>query len=198
MSGSLEVIMGSMFSGKTEELVRRVRRAVFAKQKVTVFKPDMDNRYSETDITSHCGSSYACIPVADHPEIIRHVTERKPDLVGIDEAQFFSPNLVYTLTRLVDDMGKRVVVAGLDTDFMGQPFPTMIPVVFEADDLTKLRAVCVQCGAEASRNQRIMDGMEQVHGDLFMVGGEESYEARCRSCFVRPLSRQSDKLEIEA
>ena len=174
-SGWIEVICGSMFSGKTEELIRRIRRAEIAKMNTIIFKPKIDNRYSSNHIVSHNQSKMESILVEDINEILENSTEM--DVIGIDEAQFFSNELIPVCKKLAKD-NKRVVVAGLDTDFKGIPFGPMPALMCESDFLDKLRAICVKCGNPASFSQRITKDSKQV-----LIGETDVYEARCRNCF---------------
>ncbi|MBT3737591.1 MAG: thymidine kinase [Candidatus Marinimicrobia bacterium] len=174
-SGWIEVICGSMFSGKTEELIRRIRRAEIAKMNTIIFKPNIDNRYSSNHIVSHNQSKMESILVEDINEILENSTEM--DVIGIDEAQFFSNELIPVCKKLAKD-NKRVVVAGLDTDFKGIPFGPMPALMCESDFLDKLRAICVKCGNPASFSQRITKDSNQV-----LIGETDVYEARCRNCF---------------
>lgn len=178
-SGWTEVICGSMFSGKTEELIRRVRRAQIAKQKVQVFKPVMDNRYAVEKITSHSGLHVEAIPVADAGTILDQVA---PDttVVAIDEVQFFDWHIA-GVVNLLADRGLRVIVSGLDMDFRGEPFGPMPLLMAEAEQVDKLQAICVVCGRAASRTQRLIDGRPASYDDpVILVGASEVYEARCR------------------
>ena len=174
-SGWVEVICGSMFSGKTEELIRRIRRAEIAKMKTIIFKPNIDNRYSSNHIVSHNQSKMESVIINDVDEIID--LSKEIDVVGIDEAQFFSNDLVSVSKKLARD-NKRVLVAGLDTDFRGKPFGPMPALMCESDYLDKLRAICVKCGNPASFSQRLINDSEQV-----LIGETDIYEARCRNCF---------------
>ena len=174
-SGWIEVICGSMFSGKTEELIRRIRRAEIAKMNTIIFKPNIDNRYSSNHIVSHNQSKMESILVEDINEILENSTEM--DVIGIDEAQFFSNELIPVCKKLAKD-NKRVVVAGLDTDFKGIPFGPMPALMCESDFLDKLRAICVKCGNPASFSQRITKDSKQV-----LIGETDVYEARCSNCF---------------
>lgn len=174
-SGWIEVICGSMFSGKTEELIRRIRRAEIAKMNTIIFKPNIDNRYSSNHIVSHNQSKMESILVEDINEILENSAEM--DVIGIDEAQFFSNELIPVCKKLAKD-NKRVVVAGLDTDFKGIPFGPMPALMCESDFLDKLRAICVKCGNPASFSQRITKDSKQV-----LIGETDVYEARCRNCF---------------
>lgn len=179
-SGRIEVICGSMFCGKTEELIRRVRRAIIAKQKVKVFKPSIDDRYGIQNITSHTGQSVEAISVSAASEILE-IANGDTTVVAIDEAQFFDDGITEVVQELVDSFGNRVIVAGLDLDFRGEPFGAMPQLLAIAEDVTKLHAICVSCGKEASRTQRLVNG-EPAHYDdpIILVGAQESYEARCR------------------
>lgn len=178
-SGWLEVICGSMFSGKSEELIRRVRRATFAKQEVKVFKPTIDNRYSEEAVVSHNGNSVIAIPVSSPQEIFEHIS-KKTDVIAIDEVQFFSDDIIEVVQTLAD-RGYRVIVAGLDQDFCGEPFGPVPTLMAIAESVTKLQAVCTVCGSPASRTQRLIDGVPASYYDpVILVGASESYEPRCR------------------
>lgn len=171
-TGHIEVICGSMFSGKTEELIRRIRRAQIAKQRVKVFKPKLDNRYSEFEIVSHNDTSFPSEIIEDATEILDKCFDA--EVIGIDEAQFFDDNLVEICQNLAD-AGKRVIVAGLDQDYRAKPFEPMPKLLAVAEYITKTLAVCVICGAPANRTHRITDEQEQV-----LVGASNHYEARCR------------------
>jgi thymidine kinase len=180
-SGWLEVITGPMYCGKSEELIRRLRRVKIAKQKVKVFKPVLDNRYSKKDVVSHSGNSIEAVPV-DHPEEILERIDDTVDVVGIDEAQFFHEDLVGICEDLAD-RGIRVIMAGLDRDFRNQPFGPMPELMARAEYVDKLHAICIQCGEPASRTQRLIDGEPAAADDpVILVGASEVYEARCRSC----------------
>jgi thymidine kinase len=177
--GSIEVICGSMFSGKTDELIRRLVRATIAKQKVQVFKPAIDVRYAVEKVTSHAGSDYDAIPVQKATEI-REKIEPDTTVVGIDEAQFFDPEVVPIAEELAT-RGIRVLVAGLDTDFRGEPFGPMPVLMSMAEHVDKLHAICMVCGDEASRTQRLVNGRPaRVDDPVVIVGASEMYEARCR------------------
>jgi len=178
--GSIEVICGSMFSGKSEELIRRLRRAQIAKQRVQIFKPRLDNRFSEDHIVSHSDMKMKSERVTGATEILSQL-EVETQVVGIDEAQFFDLDLVAVCNRMAD-MGKRVIVAGLDQDFRAKPFDPMPQLLAVAEYITKTLAICVRCGAPANRTQRLDSSSERL-----MIGGNGSYEARCRSCFELPL-----------
>ncbi|MCL6617950.1 MAG: thymidine kinase [Anoxybacillus ayderensis] len=178
-SGWLEVICGSMFSGKSEELIRRVRRAQFAKQEVKVFKPAIDNRYSEEAVVSHNGTSVIAIPVSGASDIRKHLTTHT-DVVAIDEVQFFDEHVVDVVQQLADE-GYRVIVAGLDQDFRGEPFGPVPTLMAIAESVTKLQAVCTVCGSPASRTQRLINGRPaSYHDPVILIGASESYEPRCR------------------
>ncbi|MFL6559704.1 MAG: thymidine kinase, partial [Bacillus sp. (in: firmicutes)] len=173
-SGWLEVICGSMFSGKSEELIRRVRRAQFAKQKIAVFKPKIDNRYSEQSVVSHNGSSFHAKPIVHSIEILHHV-EADMDIIAIDEVQFFDEGIVRVVQQLADS-GHRVVCAGLDMDFRGEPFGQMPALMAIAESVTKLQAVCSVCGSPSSRTQRLIDGRPaSYHDPVILVGASEAY-----------------------
>jgi thymidine kinase len=183
--GWVEVICGSMFSGKTEELIRRVKRAEIARQKVQVFKPAIDNRYHVDKVTSHSGAMLAAVVVDSAAEIAKRLA---PDtaVVAIDEAQFFDVEIA-PLCRRLADRGLRVIVAGLDMDFRGEPFGAMPLLMAQAEVVDKLQAICVRCGAPASRTQRLIDGRPASYNDpVIMVGAAEVYEARCRRCHEVP------------
>ncbi len=175
--GCIEVVCGSMFSGKTEELLRRVKRARLARQRVQLFKPRVDNRYDAVKVVSHEGANADALPVGSAEELERCVTNDSA-VVGIDEVQFFDAPIVEVVERLAN-RGMRVIVAGLDQDYRGVPFGPMPALMAIAEYVTKLHAVCAACGGEASRSQRLVAS----EGQLF-VGGAAAYEARCRRCFV--------------
>ncbi len=177
--GSLEVICGSMFCGKTEELIRRLRRARIAKQQVQAFKPGIDNRYDEAKVTSHSGLDVDAIPVNRSAEILERLDPRTT-VVGVDEAQFFDDGIVDVVEQLAE-RGLRVIVTGLDTDFRGEPFGKMPVLMARAEKVDKLRAICMICGEEASRTQRLVNGKPARYDDpIVVVGAQEMYEARCR------------------
>ncbi|HLF26066.1 MAG TPA: thymidine kinase [Anaerolineae bacterium] len=178
-SGGIEVVCGSMFSGKTEELIRRVRRAKIARQKVQVFKPILDTRYATEKVTSHNGLDTEAVPV-DSAQALLSLLEPDTAIVAIDEVQFFGREVV-SACRALAERGLRVIVAGLDMDFRGEPFGPMPLLMAEAEQVEKLQAICVVCGAPASRTQRLIDGRPAAYHDpVILVGGSESYEARCR------------------
>lgn len=177
--GWIEVICGSMFSGKSEELIRRLRRAQIARQRVQIFKPRLDARYSEDHIVSHSEMKIKSQLVLRAAEIIDAV-EGRTQVIGIDEGQFFDLELVLVCNKLAD-MGKRVIVAGLDQDFRGRPFDPMPQLLSIAEYITKTLAICVRCGAPANRTQRLVESPDRL-----LVGAGETYEARCRLCFEPP------------
>ena len=184
-SGWIEVICGSMFSGKTEELIRRVRRAQIARQNVQVFKPAIDVRYAVDKISSHNGMVFKAEVVERAEEILERV-EPDTQVVAIDEVQFFDWGIADVVDTLAN-RGIRVICAGLDLDFRGEPFGPMPLLMAKAERVDKLHAICVVCGNEASRTQRIIDGQPARYDDpVIMVGAEEVYEARCRACHEVP------------
>jgi thymidine kinase len=189
--GWVEVIVGPMFSGKSEELIRRLRRAEIARQRVQIFKPVIDQRYSTNEIVSHSGLGIPSDLVQTAPDILQKV-EPRTEVVGIDEAQFLGEGLVEVCTHLAD-MGKRVIVAGLDTDFMGRPFDPMPRLLAVAEEITKLLAICVRCGNPAVHTQRLVASEE-----LIVVGAGGMYEARCRRCFEPQLATQKAEEEPKA
>lgn len=178
-TGWIEVICGCMFSGKTEELIRRMRRAEIAKQKVAIFKPRIDTRYSAEHIVSHSEQALVSQVVEDASEILRKAGDAQ--VIGIDEGQFFKANIVDVCEKLAND-GKRVIVAGLDQDYRGKPFEPIPQLLAVAEYITKTLAICVVCGNPADRTQR----KTQQH-DRVLVGAKDIYEARCRNCFEPPL-----------
>lgn len=186
--GSLEVIAGPMFSGKTDELIRRLRRARIARQKVQVFFPALDSRYSGYEygkVTSHAGTEFDAAPVRSTGEILRSV-EEQTGVVGIDEAQFFDDEILSVARRLVES-GVRVIVTGLDTDFRGEPFGPIPQLMAQAERLDKLQAICMVCGEPASRTQRLRNGKPAaIHDPVVVVGGGGIYEARCRAHHTVP------------
>ncbi len=177
-TGWIEVVCGCMFSGKTEELIRRSRRAEIAKQKVAIFKPRIDNRYSAQHIVSHSEQSRTSVVVNDASEILE--LSKEAQVVGIDEGQFFKSNLVEVCETLANQ-GKRVIVAGLDQDYRGKPFEPMPQLLAVAEYITKTLAICVVCGNPADRTQR-----KTHQADRVLVGAKDIYEARCRHCFEPP------------
>lgn len=181
--GRIELICGSMFSGKTEELIRLLRRAVIAKQQVQVFKPAIDDRFHVEKVTSHVGRVFEARPVSSAAEIHVHLAP-ETTVVAIDEVQFFDPAVVEICEQLAEQ-GKRVICAGLDMDFRGVPFGPMPDLLARAEHVTKLHAICVICGEEASRTQRLVEGEPVAYDDpVVMVGASEAYEARCRQCHI--------------
>jgi thymidine kinase len=174
-TGWIEVICGSMFSGKTEELIKRIRRAEYARQKIMVFKPIIDNRYDHENIVSHSQMQAPSIPISDASEIYEHLTE-DVQIVAVDEAQFFDESLIGICNDLAD-RGIRVIVAGLDQDYKGNPFGCMPQLLAIAEYVTKNLAICLKCGNPANRTQRTIHSSEQI-----LVGSTDSYEARCRNC----------------
>jgi thymidine kinase len=177
-TGWIEVIVGCMFSGKTEELIRRIRRAQIARQRVAIFKPQVDTRFSADHIVSHSDVKLQSRAVATAEEILDLAGPAR--VVGIDEGQFFDASLVSVAERLANE-GRRVIIAGLDQDFRGRPFEPMPQLLAVAEYITKTLAICVLCGNPADRTQRIAPSDERV-----FVGAKEAYEARCRRCFVPP------------
>lgn len=196
--GGIEVICGPMFSGKTEELIRRLRLARIAKQRIQIFKPVIDDRYDTEYITSHIDQKFLCTPVKTAMDILERLAD-STRVVGIDEAQFFRGDLLELCEKLAN-RGLRVIVAGLDQDYLGKPFGPMPQLLAIADDLLKLKAVCMVCGGEATKSQRLTREAAQV-----VVGAGEQYEARCRACFDPDLSLEKSlpkktvtKLKVEA
>jgi len=193
--GWIEVVCGVMFSGKSEELIRRVRRALIAKRRVQVFKSHLDERYSGLyHVSSHDGRTVEAVPV-DSPEQISRALLPDTQVVAIDEAQFLPIGIVELATALAAS-GRRVILAGTDTDFRGEPFGPMPQLLAVAEQVDKLHAICVLCGNPASRNQRLIDGRPaRYDSPTIMVGGDESYEARCRSCHSVP-RRDEDQVRL--
>lgn len=184
-TGRVEVICGSMFCGKTEELIRRVRRAAIAKQAVQVFKPTLDNRYHVQNVTSHDGQNFEAQTITEPSEILNQL---KPEttVIAIDEVQFFSNDIVGIVETLADK-GLRIILAGLDMDFRGEPFGPMPRLLCGAEEVTKLHAICLICGEPASRTQRLVNGEPAHFNDpIIMVGAQETYEARCREHHIVP------------
>jgi thymidine kinase len=178
--GSVEVICGSMFCGKTDELIRRLRRATIARQHVQVFKPAIDVRYAVEKVTSHAGSDYAAIPVEKAADI-RQRLDKEATVVAIDEAQFFDDEIIQVVEELAAKK-IRVIVAGLDTDFRGEPFGPMPVLMARAEHVDKIQAICMVCGEPASRTQRLVNGKPARYDDpVVIVGAAEMYEARCRT-----------------
>ncbi len=186
--GRIEVICGSMFSGKSEELIRRIRRAEIARQKTQVFKPSLDDRYGVATVNSHDGRATDAHAI-DSPQAILETLQEGTTVVGIDEGQFFDHSLI-DVCRVLASRDIRVIVAGLDLDFRGEPFGPMPDLIAQAEHVDKLHAICVVCGEEASRSQRLINGRPASYDDpIIQVGAQESYEARCRHCHEVP-SRQ--------
>jgi thymidine kinase len=188
--GWIEVITGSMFSGKSEELIRRLRRAQIARQRVQIFKPAFDNRFASSDIVSHSEMRIQGVNVGSSAELLRLVNE-DTEVVGIDEAQFFDKDLPAACTQLAGS-GKRVVVAGLDTDYLGRPFEPMPVMMAIAEYVTKTHAICMVCGNPASHTQRLV-----VSDERLLLGATGTYEARCRRCFDPTLASVARELESE-
>jgi len=188
--GWVEVICGGMFSGKTEELIRRVRRAQIAKQRVQVFKPCLDDRYMAEKVTSHDGDHFEAIVVDDVADLEAQIAPDS-DVIAIDEVQFFDWRIADLVNELAES-GKRVILAGLDMDFRGEPFGPMPLLMAQAEMVDKLSAICVVCGGPASRTQRLIDGQPASYDDpVILVGASEVYEARCRHCHrVGPRRRE--------
>jgi thymidine kinase len=184
-AGWIEVVTGPMFSGKSEELIRLLRRAAIARQRVEVFKPALDNRFSPRDVVSHSQWRIPCEVVERAEEILSRVDPRT-EVVGIDEAQFFDSGIVEIINQLAD-LGKRVIVAGLDRDFLGRPFEPMPHIMAVAEEITKTVAICMQCGNPAYYTQRLIASDEQI-----VVGGAGAYEARCRRCFEPHLHQTAE------
>ncbi len=198
-AGAIEVICGPMFSGKTEELIRRLRRAQIARQRVLVYKPAIDDRYHATEVVSHSSQRIPSQPVKDIAHMREHLRQvGVPEVLGIDEAQFFGEDLT-ELCETLADRGVRVVVAGLDVDYLAQPFGPIPPLLAIAESITKQSAVCMVCGSPASRSQRVNrqlglfagreagDAEAEPSRDTVLVGAQDSYEARCRRCFVKDI-----------
>jgi thymidine kinase len=201
--GRLEVICGSMFSGKTEELIRLLRLSQYAKKEVAIFKHSLDKRRTIEYISSHNGGKLSAIATDSH-ELVGQFITNKTEVIGIDEVQFFSPEIIDVILELVND-GKRVIVAGLDLDFRGIPFSHMPTLMAIADSVTKFKAICMVCGKEAHFSQRIINGKPANFDDpIIMIGAEECYEARCRDCFcidrqasLTALARKFDRQQKE-
>ncbi len=179
--GWIEVVCGPMFSGKSEELIRRLRRAEIARQRVQIFKPVIDQRYSSDHIVSHDDSRIPSVGVNSAAEVEAHL-DLRTEVIGIDEAQFLGEAIIPLVVRLAD-MGKRVLIAGLDTDYLGRPFHPMPELLAVADEITKALAICMQCGNPAKHTQRLI-----ANEDLIVVGAAGMYEARCRRCFEPDLA----------
>lgn len=186
--GWIEVIVGPMFSGKSEELIRRLRRAEIARQRVQIFKPALDDRYATNGIVSHSGLEIRSDLVKTGADILQQV-EPRTEVIGIDEAQFLGDTVVDAAMKLAG-MGKRVIMAGLDTDFLGRPFEPMPRLLAVAEEITKLLAICVRCGNPAVHTQRLVASEE-----LIVVGAGGMYEARCRRCFEPQLAHEKSEAE---
>jgi len=187
--GWIEVITGSMFSGKSEELIRRLRRAEIARQNVQIFKPKFDSRYADDQIVSHSEMRIQSVNVSSSAELLRCV-ERDTEVVGIDEAQFFDAELPAVCNRMAG-MGKRVIVAGLDLDYLGRPFEPMPNLLAVAEYVTKTHAICMVCGNPASYTQRLVASDERL-----LLGTQGTYEARCRGCFDPTLAGNPEKTQV--
>jgi thymidine kinase len=181
--GWIEVVCGPMFSGKSEELIRRLRRAKIARKRVQVFKPALDNRYSDDEIVSHGDQRMKSIVVSHAGEILDQI-DRRSQVVGVDESNLFGPELVDVATQLADS-GMQVIVAGLDTDYLGRPFSPMPELLCLAESITKTLAICMRCGNPAKHTQRLVES-----SDLIVVGASGLYEARCRRCFEPGVPKQ--------
>jgi thymidine kinase len=188
--GWIEVVCGPMFSGKSEELIRRLRRAEIARQRVQIFKPTIDQRYSESHIVSHSQLSIRSECVSSAAEIEQRL-DLRTEVIGIDEAQFLGMELVPLVVRLAD-MSKRIIIAGLDTDYLGRPFHPMPELLAIADEITKDLAICMRCGNPAKHTQRLVESEE-----LVVVGAAGMYEARCRRCFEPNLAHEAQRNEAE-
>jgi thymidine kinase len=187
--GSLTVVCGSMFAGKSEELIRRARRALYAKRKVQVFKPSVDTRYDESMVVSHMGVRHDAVPVKTSVELLAQL-KHDVDVVLIEEVQFFDEGIIELAERLADS-GIEVIVAGLDQDFRRKPFGPMQTLLCVADEVIKLRAICMNCGETASHTYRMIDGKPAHEDDpIVLIGAQESYEARCRNCYELRLRKK--------
>lgn len=181
-TGCIEVICGSMFSGKTEELIRRLRRAQFANQKTAIFKPQLDKRYSDVEVVSHDATSITSKPISKPAEMLE--TEQGVQVIGIDEAQFFDDSLI-DVVQFLADHGIRVIVAGLDMDYLGNPFGPMPKLMAVAEDVQKVHAICVKCGNLAHHSHRLVKSK-----DLVVLGEKDSYEPLCRDCFNKARAKE--------
>ncbi len=194
-TGWVEVICGVMFSGKSEELIRRIKRATIAKQKVQVFKPDIDVRYDPLFINSHGGVKFHAISIRQTDDILKHI-EADTDVIAIDEIQFFHEDIIPTIEKIAKQ-GKRVILAGLDLDFKGEPFGIMPQIMCIAEYVDKLHAICVKCFAPATRTQRLINDKPAHYNDpIIKVGASESYEPRCRDCHKIIKSEITEKPEV--
>src|SRR5437667_10081914 len=189
--GWIEVVCGPMFSGKSEELIRRLRRAEIARQRVQIFKPGIDERYANDHIVSHSELRIRSVSVKDAADVESRL-DLRTEVIGIDEAQFLGEEIVPLVVRLAD-MGKRLIIAGLDTDYLGRPFHPMPELLAVADEIVKVLAICMQCGNPAKHTQRLI-----ASEDLIVVGAAGMYEARCRRCFEPDLARQGAEKEKAA
>ena len=181
-NGCIEVICGSMFSGKTEELIRRLKRAQFANQKIEIFKPEVDTRYSDMDVVSHDLHSIPCTPVKDPARMLE--TAEDTQVIGIDEAQFFDDSLINVAQELAN-RGKRVIIAGLDTDFKGKPFGPIPALMAVAEDVQKVHAICVKCGNLANHSHRLTKSHK-----LVVLGEKDVYEPLCRQCYTEAMAAE--------
>ncbi len=181
-NGCIEVICGSMFSGKTEELIRRLKRAQFANQKIEIFKPEVDTRYSDMDVVSHDLHSIPCTPVKDPARMLE--TAEDTQVIGIDEAQFFDDSLINVAQELAN-RGKRVIIAGLDTDFKGKPFGPIPALMAVAEDVQKVHAICVKCGNLANHSHRLTKSHK-----LVVLGEKDVYEPLCRQCYNEAMAAE--------
>lgn len=184
--GWIEVVCGPMFSGKSEELIRRLRRAEIARQRVQIFKPGIDERYAHDHIVSHSEVKIRSEGVKDTADMVARI-EPRTEIIGIDEAQFLGADVIDAVVKLAD-MGKRIIIAGLDTDYLGRPFHPMPELLAVADEITKTLAICMQCGNPAKHTQRLV-----ASKDLIVVGAAGMYEARCRRCFEPELATQEKR-----
>ncbi|ATN02247.1 thymidine kinase [Staphylococcus capitis] len=193
-SGWIETITGSMFSGKSEELIRRLRRGIYAKQKVIVFKPAIDDRYHKEKVVSHDGNEIEAINISTSREVLNQDLDNV-DVIGIDEVQFFDGEIVNIVEQLAKN-GHRVVVAGLDMDFRGEPFEPMPKLLAVSEQVTKLQAVCAVCGSPSSRTQRLINGEPaKIDDPIILVGANESYEPRCRAHhIVAPSENEKEEM----
>lgn len=180
--GSIEIIVGPMYAGKSEELIRRINRANIAELKVLAFKPKIDKRYSDDSIASHNGKQVPCIPVENTEEMMAIIQQETFDVLAIDEIQFFD-EAVIEMCQDMADAGKRVICSGLDLDFRGEPFRVVPPLMAMAEHVVKLTAICMVCKNPATRTQRLVNGQPAKYSDpIILVGAKEAYEARCRNC----------------
>jgi thymidine kinase len=192
--GWIEVICGSMFAGKTEELIRRINRIKYAKKDIVVFKPKIDDRYDNIQVVSHSNLRVDAIPVSSAKEVCKHLNNL-PYAVAFDEVQFFKKDILELCERLANS-GVRVICAGLDLDFRGEPFGIMPKILSRAEYITKLQAICNVCGDPATRTQRIIDGEPADYDDpIILVSASEKYEARCRHCHQVPRSKRVNEVE---